>query len=801
MSGSRMNDCITAVIQASGRDDLTDAQLDSIFSRAQARTGWYQRQGMDSLAAAQRAGTELGTEIRMAAAIERRAEAVNLLARRRLDARVIPGNEYDSVVASLTGVQRGTARGLADSVDANWHGLRGRMLGGLTHDLEAAGLLRAFRLRDAAFERDLAREMWRLRDPALPGTGNRHAEEMARIMGRHQDALRHELNEAGAWIGRQDHYITRQSHDQLKVRGDGSDAAFAAWRDYILPRLDPVTFRDTDNPAQFLRNVWNNLASGIHTTSTSETLAGFSGPSNLAKRVSQERVLIFRDADGWVDYNGQFGRGAVADAIVAQIEKGARDVALMRQLGTNPEAMLQGWRDRLATSLRDSGRVVDAEKMAKAGYPDSVLKVLDGRAALPGSATLAQAGALLRAWQQVTKLGGVVLSSIPDLAVQAAMLRHNGVPLFHAYAQEMVGLLPRGPETQQVARSLGVGIDGLLGDVALRLGADDNLTGRMAKASQLFYKLNGLTFWTDSMKRSAGLMLSSNLADNAARGFADLPGRLQATLRRYGIEAAEWDQIRASPQRTADGTGYLLPEAVGAQDASRKLAAYFADQVREGMTEPTAGVRAAVTLGTQSGTWGGELVRTLFQFKTFTTTYMVRSGGRELRRDGVDAGGLAHLIVATTALGYLAMTMKDLAKGRNPRQPDDAEGYAKLVAGAFVQGGGLGIYGDFLFGENNRFGGGFVSTLAGPTGGSVDEVAKFLANRIRGEGNAAAEAIRLGANHTPLVNLFYTRAALDYLVLWRMQEWANPGYLRRMEQRTRRENDQTFWLRPTEAVR
>jgi len=796
---SNFNACIAAVNTAAGRE-LSDAELDRIFTQAQNRTRFYQAQGMDSLGAAQRAGTELGSEIRMAAAIERRSEAVNLLASRRLDARVIAGREYDSMLATLTGVARGTERGLADSVDANWHGHRGRLMGGLAHDLEAAGLLRALRTRDIAFERDIARELWRLRDPALPATGNRHAAEAARIFGKYQDALRNQLNDAGAWIGRQDHYITRQSHDTLKVRGDGSPAAYAAWREAILPKLDPVTFRDAADPERMLRDVWNNLASGVHTTSTSETLAGFKGPANLAKKVSQERVLIFKDADAWFDYNQQFGRGAVADSIITMLDKGSRDLALMQQFGLNPEAMLSGKIAKLREAARDRGDFKMADKLGS-DFPASVLRVLDGRASVPGNATLAQVGGATRALQQITKLGGVVLSSFSDVAVNVAMLRHNGIPLLHAYGQAMTALLPKGPETQQVARALGLGLDGLLGDVALRLGADDNLTGRMAKASQLFFKLNGLTYWTDSMKRMGGTMLSANLAENAGRQLADLHPRLQATLRRYGIEDAEWNQIRASPQRAADGTAYLMPEAVGAEDARRKLAAYFADQVREGMTEPTAGVRAIVTMGTQSGTWGGELVRTLMQFKTFTTTYMTRSLGRELRRDGIDVGGVAHLIAATTALGYLAMTVKELARGRTPREPDDAAGYAKLVTAAMVQGGGMGIYGDFLFGENNRFGGGFVSALAGPTGGSVDEVARFLANRVRGEGNAAAEAIRLGVNHTPLVNLFYTRAALDYLVIYRLQEWANPGYLRRMEQRVKKDNNQTFWLRPTEAVR
>lgn len=673
MSASHYQACIAAVRAASGRNDIDEAELERIFTRAQNRTRWYQQQGMDSLGAAQRAGTELGGEIRLAAAIERKGDLVNMLARRRLDARVIPGREYDSVKAALTGVARGTERGLADSVDANGQSIAATYAGAMLHDLEGAGLLRAFRTRDAVFERELANELWRVRDPALPGTGNRHAEQMAQILSRHQDALRNEMNAAGAWIGQQDHYITRQSHDALKIGGDHTkpDEAFQKWRDFILPRLDPVTFRDAADTEALLRNVWVNLSTGVHTTSTSETLAGFKGPANLAKKVSQERLLIFKDADSWFDYNTQFGRGNVADSVIAQMSKGARDLALLQQFGTNPQAMLDGWREGLQTSLRDAGKLAETKKF-NSKFPDEVLQVLDGRDATPGNVTLAQVGANIRAWTQWSKLGGVVLSSLPDLAVNASMLKHNGIPLYRAYAQEMIGLLPRGPETQQIARSMGVGIDGMLGDIAHRLGAEAGLSGHAAKISNTFYKWNGLTYWTDSLKRTAGLMLSSNLADQAGRQFAELPSRMQATLRRYGIEDAEWNQIRAAPQRAADGNHYILPEAVGDAEARRKLQTYIIDQTREGM--------------------------------------------------------------------------------------------------------------------------------AGPIGGGIEDVHK-LVSAARGEGHFAAEAIRMGIGHTPFINLFYARAALDYNVIYRMQEWANPGYLRRMEQRVKRENDQTFWLRPTDAVR
>jgi hypothetical protein len=118
-----------------------------------------------------------------------------------------------------------------------------------------------------------------------------------------------------------------------------------------------------------------------------------------------------------------------------------------------------------------------------------------------------------------------------------------------------------------------------------------------------------------------------------------------------------------------------------------------------------------------------------------------------------------------------------------------------------AQGGGAGIYGDFLFGEvRNRFGGGLLSTLAGPTLGTIEDLAD-LWGRLRNGDDTAAASFRLALSNTPFLNLFYTRIALDYLVLWQLQEWLNPGAMRRMEQRIEKENAQTFLIRPSQAVR
>jgi hypothetical protein len=116
-----------------------------------------------------------------------------------------------------------------------------------------------------------------------------------------------------------------------------------------------------------------------------------------------------------------------------------------------------------------------------------------------------------------------------------------------------------------------------------------------------------------------------------------------------------------------------------------------------------------------------------------------------------------------------------------------------------VQGGGLGIYGDFLFGEASRMGGGFLETLGGPAVGKAAEVKRLYDRAVAGD-DVAAEALRFGINNVPGNNLFYTRMAADYFFLYELQESMNPGYLRRMERRAEQERGQQWWLRPSETV-
>ena len=67
------------------------------------------------------------------------------------------------------------------------------------------------------------------------------------------------------------------------------------------------------------------------------------------------------------------------------------------------------------------------------------------------------------------------------------------------------------------------------------------------------------------------------------------------------------------------------------------------------------------------------------------------------------------MIASMTVLGYVAQSAKEMARGKTPRDPS----LAATWQSSLLQGGGMGIYGDFIMGDFSRFGRTPVETLAG----------------------------------------------------------------------------------------
>lgn len=585
-----------------------------------------------------------------------------------------------------------------------------------------------------------------------------------------------------------------------------------------------------DDKGAFLKAAYDNIV-----TDTWRTAEGaradfdgnfpFVGPGNLAMKVSTHRVFQFKSPEAFLDYHREFGRGTLSENIVQDLRHSARNTALMQMLGTNPEAMWTKLRDYVADQWHgDRGRV----QAALGRQLDWLYADVSGRteqiAKGPNASTVAVYSQAVRTWESMAKLGGMLLSSLGDVFSHASEMRYQGHNFLSSYSGSLNATFEKfqGAERQHVADLIGVGAETWMGQVAGRFADNDAVPGKMAKSMQAFFRLTGVAFWTDSRKQAAALMTSRHLAMVAGEPWEKLRAADQRLMTLYGIEKNEWEVIRRAPTEEAHGKEFLSPYGVDRldlesfmpltnnsidpvalqrtqNDLSLKLRMMLIDRADFAVPTPGARTRAWMHMGTQRGDALGEGLRFIMQFKAFPISLYERQFGRDLLSNGEGATrsgtmAMVETILGMTALGYAAMASKDVAKGYwPPRDPLDP----RTMFAAAVQGGGLGILGDYLFGEFNRMGQSPGESALGPTLGTAVDIIKIWSQlRARSyddKADPSGQMVQTIAGNIPYFNHFLLKPVTEGLILRSIKESLNPGAQRRAERRREKDYGQRPW--------
>ena len=843
MANQFLTQCEKTVNAAAGRNLSEDemgrlvSDMENTVKRIRA-----ENEGISLEAAALRAAEELSNAEKLANVIEARNKALNTrIAAQRLAFIRDSFPDRPDIGLSAILVGRNEARtGSRSSASAEQFQLRSKYLSGLNHDLEQAGVLKY--LSSGSNDAEVADAMWRLGKGESTDGMMKESVKIAEIITKWQESARLDANKAGAWIRKMPGYIARQGHDMMKIRAAG----FAAWRDAILPKLDKATFEGVADQDAFLRSVYDGLASGVHLASEKpDWMKGFKGSQNVARRASQERVLHFLDGRSWYEYNREFGVGSVREAIYGGLEASARNTGLMRILGTNPENMVNYLADTISADLKGNEKALAAFNDARRSTIKNEMAEVTGQTNIPGSSALARFGSTTRAVDSMLKLGGAMISSFNDLASNALELRYQGKNFMSALIESIQGRLKRysTEEQKDILSSLGVYADSMRDEILQRFSGDVTLPGKVARLQRQFFRLNGLNWWTDASRNTTATMTSHWLAGNAKSPHATLNPDLKRALDLHGIGEPEWNIYRTMDMKGSEGRTFMTPDGIDSvpddviakyvadknvtvnersianarSELGDKLRGYILDRVMVAMTEPTARTRALMKQGTQPGTVQGELIRFIGQYKSFTASFMQQALGREVFGRGYTPAplgqsrwgsvsnalfksgkgemvGLAQVALWMTFFGYLSMQTKLMLKGQTPRPAD-----AKTFLAAAAQGGGLGIFGDFLFGEANRFGNGPITSLAGPVAGSADQLVTLFQKARSGDAKAG-DFFRFTVDHTPFINLFWSRPILNYLFLNQLQESLSPGSLHRYEQNIRKNQGNDFLIPPSQFM-
>lgn len=785
-----------ARIAAAGK--ISTAQALDLLSDVADRAEEMRRTGVEDPIVT--AAGELAGKVKEAARLDRIDALRNATKRNGIMDMIQANGGLANASDIIRSVLHGTNKFGRDSIESMWHGISNGWQAALDNQLFKAGLKKA--AQTGEMDRDISAAWWKIN--AGEDAGNGPPAQVAKLYSQAMDHVRERLNAVGARIADASDYVTHTSHDPEKLRSAAGPAkspgeAFAAWWAKTEPRLSEKTFENVTPEEgetmavarrRFGRSVFDSLLTGVHMTAAGDQAGParivFEGTRNLARKVSQDRTLFWKDGEGWHEYMQDFGRFPNLNAsVMMSIDKGARQLALMDKLGTNPAANLNQIIRRVEEEYRS-----DADGLAKfRNKTQGLLNVmgrLDGSLNIPASMDLAKGFNAVRSWESMSSLGGVGITHFASIwPTVTSELAHHGISRLETLGNMMKALASGkgSAERREILSDLGAYADGIMRHTQSVIG-DDSIPGRISAIASRFMDFTGIHHVFDQTKAGVRDMLAHNLARNLTKEFSALDPNLSLLLEKYGIGEEGWDKLRTlTDLPTYNGRAYLTPSAAGTVDPvlSDKLLSYYGDGAAHAVV--TAGVRErAMMLGsTRPGTWEGEIMRSFTQFKMWPVAAMTQVIGREIytslsKQDA--AWNLGKLIALGIPAGYLRMAINDEASGRPMRNPFDP----RTVLAALAQSGGVGILGDFLFGEANRMGGGLVDTAGGPIVSDADTAMKLF-NDWRGGKAGWGELAHFGVRHVPFANLIYLKGALDYLLWYHLYEAASPGWWERSNRR------------------
>jgi len=673
---------------------------------------------------------------------------------------------------------------------------------------------------------------------------NPEIKKLGIIMEEHSEAVRIMLNDRGANIPKLWGWVVKHNHDQFNVRAatetlgmklsdvkadanlKGTDENynknFKSWKNFTSKYLDERTFDTVDDRDDFFVDVYNSLVG--NKIQLAEGVDNVFGSRNVTKAAGGKRVLHFKSAADWFTYHEKFGHGNLQETFLSGLLTAGRNIGMIDKLGSNPKANFDKIRIAVYNHVKKSRR--DSSKLASENYFKKFYMQIDGSNHTVENFTLAKYGSIIRMIQNITKLGGAAVSALTDIGLYGSEMKDQGGKTLlggMGDAFTALGKIKNTKQKKEIAEMLGLMVDGSIHDLAGRNQVGDNLSRGATQVQKTFFKFNLLQWWTNTLKESAMLGMANYYARQKNLSYNKLNKQLQLLFTKFNIDSNKWDVIRKNAMVKADdgmefvNIGALdkisdadIKKITGIDNLTKReaqiekekfkysVSGMLLDRTLFAVIQPDARVKGIMKQGTLAGTPIGEAVSFLGQFKGFPIAIYNKVIGRDIaymkagpNQDiGRGARGIAATIVTSALLGYASMTIKDLLKGRSPRDPSKL----KTVLASLLQGGGLGLYGDVLFKEQ-RDGATIIAGLAGPGATTAADVLLAINYGIRGEGGKAGKAAyRAVSSNIPFMNLFYIKTVYDYLIGFNMMETMSPGALKRVERRMKKDYNQEYLL-------
>ena len=650
-------------------------------------------------------------------------------------------------------------------------------------------------------------------------TGNSEASQFAKAVAASFDISHSRYKAAGGSIGKLKNYFP-QVHKRERIK----QVSFEEWHDFLRPKLNTDDMLDVSTGLPItdekLFKIMKDDYESIVTNGASELRkradegkVTFGLGSEVSVRRESSRFFKFKTAEDFLEYNNKFGNGdeGIFDSIIGHLDAMAKDTAVLEILGPKPNAM-QRHLD-LQMSARQVGKV-------RQNWTNGMYDILVGN--VDGMANDSKWFSVLGNVQNIIRssvLGSASISAISDNTFIIATAKMNGFSGTKALKRYYSLLNPFNKADRELAIRSGYVADIAIGKALTDLRfTGDAMGGEVTrKLAEFTNRASGLHSMTKAGSDAISLEFEATLADlvTAKTSWADIDPDFRRMAEAFGLSENDWKIISTTELfiNPDNGVKFLRSSEIALnKNVDSRAAIEIASKIddwnftmRNVATNEASLRTRSITTGAafgdaRKGTVLRAFASSFFMFKTFPITVMFNHIIPSIT--AAKQGKFQHaatVAVGTTLLGAVAIQLKEIVKGRKPRDTSDW----KFWQAAMMQGGGLGLFGDFLFNEYSRFGRDPIFEALGPIAGLGSDVARtFKGNLERGiEGKDTKftkDLFRLAKRNIPAVSLWYSRLFMERLLLDQMERMVDPKFeknVRRMERRTFKRSGQKYWWR------
>ena len=586
-----------------------------------------------------------------------------------------------------------------------------------------------------------------------------------------------------------------QTHDMRRVSNVTEDV----WVEYVKPMMDRSKMLDDSNKVmgedQFdstLRYVYQTIKTGGMNKAQGLTKPRGMGVK-LSAKGSEQRVLHFKNADSWMQYNKDYGKGDIFSSITDHFQNMGNDIALIQILGTNPRNMFDNLKFQAEQAAIKNGKPLTGKEKV---LLESNYKVASGEINGGELTTAADIGSGVRNVMVGTYYPAAMLASFTDIATSSLTAAYNGMNPLSVFRR--IGSMD-GEEGRLFAAQIGLVNQSWMGrQHSTNRIADTFGVGVDAKIAEGVMRFSGLESWTNKVRKAFGMETSAQIAKNFNKQFDDLPKSMKKQFQNYGITSDDWNAFRSTKTMSQDGVKF----ADFTQDKSMKFHAMVLNETDFAVPTPGVRERAVITGGTQRATVEGQAMRQLTFAKSHPVTVMMMHWNRGMQEAtlGGKVSYLGALGLSTTMMGALAIHAKDLAKGKEPQEMN-GEFWKK----AFLMGGSAGLLGDYTLSDPGDYGNSPIESIVGPgaqffnrtfdlTLGNIHEAIAGEEMNVLGDVAKYVKYIAPGTWQTDII----FNSLMDQAILS-----VDPSYQKTISRIRRQEMKDTgrgFWFGPGDTV-